>query len=470
MTKEPRNTAEKRNDLFRTVYNYIKTHKLIDEGDLVLAGVSGGADSMCLLEVLRSYQQVCEFRLQVVHVEHGIRGEESLRDAEYVREYCANHQIPCEIISVNAGEYAVRQHCSLEEAARQLRYDAFERCRAHVAGNAVVKIAVAHHREDQAETVLWQMIRGSDVRGMGGIHAQREHIIRPLLAVTRSDIEKFLQEADVVWREDITNTDRAYTRNRIRMDVLPVLTELNAQAIGHICETAHRLQETEDYLEKQMLICKERYVSFSEQTGQWQISSQLLQEHAVMIRRVLFDCMKCLAGSAKDLEMKHVRMLQELFGLQVGRAIQLPYDIAASRVYEGIALCKRNAENASQMQRMLRAEEIQMDVIEQFAYPEISKKKYTKWFDYDKIEHGVQIRERRSGDYLVIDEQGHRKKLGRYLMDEKIPQTAREHLIVVADGAHVLWVVGYRISEYYKVDEHTKRVLKVQWSGGKEDE
>ncbi len=453
--------------LEKQVEQYITAQHLIEPDDLVLVGVSGGADSMCLLELLCACRQRMGFRLGGIHIEHGIRGAASLADAEYVSSYCENRGIPCEIIHVDACAYAQEHGYSLEEAARMLRYEAFEEAaqRLEGAGNSV-KIAVAHHREDQAETVLWQMIRGSDLRGIGGIRSRRGRVIRPLLEVERSQIEQYLTEKNIVWREDATNADTAYTRNRLRQEVFPVLKELNAQAVRHVCESAARMQEAEAYLEEQTEKVYHRIV-LEQENGKLLIRTQLRDEPPILQRRVLYRALEACAGRSKDLEAKHMAALRELFDHQVGARRMLPYEIDAWRDYTGILLTHRQTTEPAE-ERL--PDGITMEVTDYEPGMEISKKKYTKCFDYDKIEHHVQIRRRQSGDYLTIDADGHRQKLKNYLVNEKIPRQERDALWLLADGSHIMWVIGYRISDYYKVNEHTGRILKVQYSGGKENE
>ena len=465
----------------------MEEQKMICAGDTVFAGVSGGADSMCLLEVLCAYRTRTDFDLRVIHVEHGIRGEASIADADYVRGFCGERKIPCEVVSVDARSYSKEHGCSVEEAARELRYEAFE-TNARMAeciraseesctkGQAVpldvpdcrVKIAVAHHMEDQAETVLWQLIRGSDIKGMGGMRPMRGRIIRPLLNSARAQIEDFLQQRSIGWREDSTNMDGTYTRNRLRMDVLPVLSELNGQAVRHLCESASRLQETESYLKQQTERLYERCVKKTPEGG-WCVEEPLLDEAPLLQRRVLYLALQNACQKAKDLTARHVQLLQELFSLQTGRELMLPYHVLARRTYEGVELFQESG-NHEKKEQPFSGGLVRMEILEQFDRSEISKKKYTKWFDYDKIKYNAQIRGRQAGDFLVIDEAGHRQKLKKYLVNEKIPGSRRENLLLLADGSHVMWIIGHRISDHYKVDEHTKRVLKVQYDGGKEDE
>lgn len=455
------------------VKQFIQTNGLIGAGDVVFAGVSGGADSMCLLELLCASREELSFTLRVVHVEHGIRGGESMADAQHVADYCKNREIPCEVVHVDACMYAAQHGYSLEEAARILRYEAFERAAQELEQSGElrggqVRIAVAHHREDQAETVLWQMIRGSDLRGMGGIRPQRGRIIRPLLEAGRGQIEEYLTGRGICWREDATNADTAYTRNRLRREVFPVLEQLNAQAVRHLSESAARLQEAEDYLAQQTQAVYGQAV-LERQDGELLVLEQLWQEPPLLQRRVLYRALERCSGQARDLQNKHITALQELFDHQVGHRLSLPYEVEAWRDYEGIALV-RSRQGEPDDSRGSMWGRVRMEIIDYAPEVEISKKKYTKCFDYDKIEHHVQIRKRQSGDYLTIDAAGHRQKLKSYLVNEKIPQQEREKLWLLADGSHIMWVIGHRISDYYKVDAHTRRILKVQYSGGKENE
>ena len=467
------------------IFSDIKEQDLIEKGDIILAGVSGGADSMCMLEVLRAYRREVDFELRVIHVEHGIRGEASLSDADYVQGFCEEHAIMCKLVHVDARAYSQTHAVSVEEAARELRYEAFERAAREAerdrknAGKpadcgatpveAKVRIAVAHHMEDQAETMLWQMIRGSDIKGMGGMRPKRERIIRPLLFVERAQIESFLRETGICWREDATNKDNVYTRNRLRMDVLPVLAQLNSRVIEHLCESADRLQETEDYLAAQTDLLYDRYVEKTSRGGLL-VRAALMKEHSLMQRRVLYRVLETVSGRAKDLGTKHVTLLRELFSRQAGRELTLMYGVVAVRIYEGVELLPESAQEAQLHEEHMIPDQIRMEVLDCSMLTEISKKKYTKWFDYDKIECNVQIRRRRSGDYLVIDKDGHRQKLKNYLVNEKIPKAERDGLWLLADGSHIMWVIGHRISDYYKVDEHPPPPPKVQLSGGKEDE
>lgn len=475
--------------MIEEVRRVIEQEKLIQAGDVVLVGVSGGADSVALLLMLLEYRRKVAFSLQVVHVEHGIRGAESVADAQFVEELCARLAVSYQICRVDVPLYAAEHHMGLEEAARVLRYECFGKVATEISGKEK-KIALAHHADDNAETILFQMVRGSGIRGMSGMRVKREFgeditLIRPLLCVTRCEIEEYLKECGEAYRIDCTNQDTGYSRNRIRHEVLPQLTQINTRAVRHITQSAKQLAEITDYLEGESM-------RIASQTCRREQSACLIREElffaypAVLQKEVLHRVLSELSGSSKDIGSVHIEMIQNLATLQVGRRVSLPYEITAERVYEGIRLfCMQEAKpHIDAVYQIVLAEleskkegewyilrtsdgEVRMRVLDFCgnAY-EIHKKKYTKLLNYDKIKYNLQFRKRAGGDYLMIDEKGHKKKLKEYFIDEKMPREQREKTWLLTEGAHVIWVVGGRISADYKIEPNTKRVLEVQMSGG----
>lgn len=493
-----------------SVLQFCKKEKLIENGNVVLAGVSGGADSVCLLLLLKEMQQELDFVLEAVHVEHGIRGVESENDAAFVEELCEKLEIPLHLHFVRAVEYASDQKIGLEEAARILRYDCYRKDAENIVG-ASVRIALAHHADDNAETVLFQMIRGSGIDGLGGMRPKRVlspgiELVRPLLMTSRVQIETFLEKRGQKYCIDSTNADVAYSRNKMRHEVLPKLGEINAQAVLHINQSAGVLQELGDYLRKQVEHVFETTVKQQEE-GILLLEAEVLKLPQIIQKEVMHLALAKAAGCAKDIGMVHVELLQELFQLQVGRRISLPYQVCAKRVYDGVLLIKTavtsgkkaESEQESKVQvsgKGVESEEIRCDMeidgaifaerLKDGAYkieipggeicfslhdlkektPEISKKRYTKCFDYDKIIGSFQIRTRRSGDYLIVDEDGHRKRLKEYFINEKVPSEERDKVLLLVQGAKVIWIIGGRISADVKVSQHTKRILEVQIIGG----
>lgn len=232
--------------LMLEIKRYIGANQLICPGDGVVVGLSGGPDSVFLLYALHTLQARLGFTLRAVHVHHGIRGAEADRDEAFSEKLCAKLAVPFQAVHVAAPEYAAQHGLSLEEAARILRYEALETARQQM-GTPSAWIAVAHHLDDQAETVLHNLVRGAGLRGLAGMENRRNHVIRPLLSIKREDILKWLEQNNIPYVTDSTNADPHYTRNRIRSTVLPELRVINPEASAHIAHSAALLREADAY-------------------------------------------------------------------------------------------------------------------------------------------------------------------------------------------------------------------------------
>ena len=473
------------------VCRWIEQEGLIQPGDHVLAGVSGGADSVAMFCVLCSLRERLGFTLTAVHVEHGIRGEESRSDAAFVQELCAREGVPCQVYHVDAPGCALERGIGLEEAARSLRYACYRK-EAERSGAARVKVALAHHANDRAETVLFQMARGSGIRGMCGIPVQRRiaddvQVIRPMLAVTREEIEAYLEARGQAFRSDRTNDDLTYSRNRIRHAALPQLTAVNARAVQHICQEADQLSLLCDYLDGEIERIAPQVCVQDVEDGSWLLRGELFARyHPALVQGTVHRVIARVAGSGRDITCRHVEDVTRLAERQVGRRLSLPGGILAERVYEGVRLSHPKERGSEALSAVVIGEE-QLRLAEQGLWVEIPvpdgrfclrvrkfsgeteqipQKTYTKWLNYDKIKNGLCLRKRSAGDYLAIDGQGHTKKLREYLIEEKIPAARRGELWLLAEGSHVLWVEGGRISADYRVEADTGRVLEIQRIGG----
>lgn len=462
------------------IYQTICQYHMISPGDRVIAGVSGGADSVCLLRALAGYREQVPFTLFVVHVEHGIRGEESLADAAFVKGLCETLAVPFYMEAVDVTAYAREHRMTVEEAGRSVRYDCFEKLRKELGAE---RIAVAHNQNDQAETVLWNLVRGSGLKGLGGIRPVRDRIIRPLLFLGRPEIETILKDLGQPWRTDRTNLETDYTRNRLRREILPQLEKnLNHQALQHIAQAAMRLQEAQQYIEKQAEKSARGSIEIRKDGSvlllldAYERQEELLQKE--LLKRALEEVSE--GNGRKDIGSVHLQQLAELAEKDCGRETQLPGGIRAVRENGCIHFWKcaaprqkgkeKNAEDEicsvePGMDAVLEGRRIKTAVFENSPrlLSEIQQEnKCTKWISYDTIYSNVCLRTRRSGDYLIVNAQGGRKKLKDYLIDQKIPKEEREKLWLLADGSHILWVVGWRISEAAKVKQDTQKVLKIQ--------
>lgn len=506
--------------MMKKVLEYQQRLQLIQSGDRIVAGFSGGADSVCLLLLLKEWEQILDFSFCAVHVEHGIRGEESLADAAFAKEFCETWQIPFLLYSVDVPKLAEREHLSLEEAARILRYDCFEQAKQQFGAN---KVAVAHHSDDNGETMLFHLVRGSGLRGLIGMQPERDGIIRPLLCVCRQEIERFLEEKGVSYCTDSTNSQVQYARNRIRNNIMSELTMLNARATEHMAALSEQLSEVYEYLARtawetgQQALCRQET-----QTGEWELSKKLIcQMEPVLQKEFLYQILTRAAESRKDIGAVHVESLRQLFCAEVGKQIHLPYQLTAKSGYETVRICRQwnggqrndtqqkdglqndtqrdsgfqsggqqidrsqgpmgcaagsngkivpieltTADLAASGSAAVRALEngmkIRMQVLAFDGEMEkIPEKTYTKWFDYDRMKDNLSFRHRQPGDYIQVTFLGGRKKLKEYLINEKIPREQREELVLLTEGSEVIWVIGHRISEGYKITAETKRILEV---------
>lgn len=478
----------------KKVLSFVKKHHMIEDGDHVLAAVSGGADSVCLLLELLELQKVFSMKVSVVHVEHGIRGEASRADAVFVKELCVRKGISCYVYEGDAVSYAKQQGMGLEEGARAMRYGYFEACRREQRAD---KIAVAHNQNDCVETMLFHLARGTGLRGLAGIRPVRERIIRPLLCLERKEIEAFLQEQGQGYCNDETNRELCYSRNKLRHQVVPILTEINQEVVGHIARTTETMAELLELLEGQTEQAWQRWVKREEGEDRYFFNEEMSREPPFLQRTLALRLLEVCGGSRKDLGAEHAALVLELFGHQVGHRISLPYRMEAYRTYGGVELMRRPPagreagqelpgktpdpeKRESCCQPLEIGKKIELSpyqisvfckIIEKGAQlQEIPKKKYTKWFDYDKIGSGLLLRNPGPEDYLIIDGQGRRQSLKKYFVNEKIPARVRSSRLVLADNNHVLWVIGYRISEACKVAEDTTRILEIQINGGEAHE
>ncbi|MDE6663326.1 MAG: tRNA lysidine(34) synthetase TilS [Lachnospiraceae bacterium] len=480
----------KTEDIYAKVKKYAQDYNMISDRDVILTGVSGGADSVCLLVILSQLSKEIKFDLIAVHVHHGIR-EDADEDAVYVEELCKKLDIPFFLKKVDMAGYAKEMGLSPEEAGRKLRYQAFESVieevfeanRADGKSKEHYKIAVAHNNNDRAETMLFNLFRGSGLRGLGSIRPVRDNIIRPLLCLERAEIEAYLNQRKIAYCIDSTNEDDTYTRNKIRHHILPFAEEQICNNVtAHISDAAEVLAQTEDFIQKQSRLAYERCVI--RDAEEIILDVNIFHEEEPFIQRmILLHCMEKLTPHRKDITKEHIAALIELSSKDGSKELFLPYGLTAYKEYDRLVISEKLKNTVDNTQDLKEYPSIPISVPgevkieglgilefkylkkEEFFYKKgeiIPEKRYTKWFDCDKITKVIVLRTREAGDYLTIDSALRKKSVKEYMINEKIPKRQRDSLYLLADGAHILWIPGYRISQYYKVDESTKCILQVQ--------
>lgn len=463
------------------IIDYCKQLHMFTSGEGVIVGLSGGADSVCLLRVLLMLREELDLKLLAVHVHHGIRGKDADVDAAFCKALCDSYHV--EFYQENADVPALSRTLSMseEETGRKIRYDCFYRLLSHY---GYQKIAVAHHQNDLAETMLFHMARGTGLHGLTAIRPVTGKLVRPLLCVSREEIQEILSRLNQEYCLDATNGDTRYTRNFIRHEIIGRMEKVNEKAVVHMAELSERLDVMQDYLRSCVSDAYHVCTTASEQG--LSVSIELLQKQHLYIRQeVIRRCIFEMADGLKDIQAVHIKDILQLSERQTGKKIDLPHGIIVRREYERLFFERKDA---CQEQGIPDSEnwELVIDMAQgqlpkEYMLPgkqkltaelvnKISdidgKKRYTKYFDCDKIKNTLVIRYPVADDYLVINAMGQRKPLRRYFIDAKIPTRIRGSIPVLAEGHHILWIPGYRISEKYKVTEDTDRILKLSLKRG----
>lgn len=467
---------------------------MLRQKESVTVGISGGADSVCLFLQLYKLKEKLGIELKAVTVEHGIRGDESEKDAEFSKKFCEERGIPCRIVHVDAPKRAAEKGISLEEAARQLRYEAF-----FENTDPGDTIALAHHLEDQAETVIFHMIRGSGVRGLTGMRAETEvngrHLIRPLLFATKQEIIAELTREGISWCTDSTNADINYARNRIRAVIIPELMQINAGAVSHICEAADDVGKMYDgFYEKET-----EYLTAND-TGKGLDCTALQNTDDYTRGMVIMEYLRQHLRSIKDVGREHIDVLSKLvkkgqnftYDLPAGAKVFFEYGVLRTgwqdppkrrnadgsfnearsdnesksvKNENGVYFSKDELKTAGAAHFETGKFSISLEIrgFSSSQIKDIPQKNYEKWLDYDKINNSFCIRSRRTGDYFTI-EGGHRQKFKDFCVNEKIPAAERDQIPLLVSGEHhILAALGTeRISVDAKVTEQTRKILVIR--------
>lgn len=476
----------------KKVMDFVQRYHMLEKDDYVVAGVSGGADSVCLLFLLCELRKEIPIEIHVVHINHMIR-EEAGADAAYVKQLCESFNIMYTLVECDVASIAREQHISTEEAGRNVRYEAFHRALTSNQGNRKGKIAIAHNKNDCCETFLFHLFRGSSLRGLSGIQPVRDELIRPLLCLERCEIEEFLDKNGIKYCIDSTNLEDNYTRNKIRHHILETaVEEINSAAVSHIYNACIEIEEARSLIDDMARNAYSMCVFPMEKCGVCGLhidKAYFEKLHPTIQGAVIMKALEVLAGNRKNLQTVHIEQVKRLLEGQCGRQVNLPYMLCAQRDYTGIFVHHFGDREKAQKQvqeytispadreRLLRGECVEVHLSDEeilvFSvknvdfrenWKNIPQKKYTKWLDYDKIKNSIVVRTRKAGDYLTIDLPSgelRKKTLKSYFIDNKVPGEQRSALFLVAEESHILWIVGGRISSFYKVGDNTKRIMEL---------
>ena len=451
--------------MIKTVRDYIRQYNMILPKDEIVAGVSGGADSVCMFLQLIEYRKECEFDLKVVHINHMIR-EDAGNDAAFVKDLCDRYGVEFHLFNEDVIKLSKDKGISSEEAGREVRYERFKQ----VMSSKRAKIAVAHNKNDVAETVLFNIFRGTGIEGLASLAPVNGNIIRPLLDLSRDEIEEYLAKKGQPFRIDSTNAGCDYARNKIRNVMLPYAEKnLSAKSTQHIADLSKKMLLIREYIKKET---KKAYLlAVTENEDSSLINLRIFSDLDPMLKgEVLLLVMERLTPHRKDITGQHIASLLDVILKEGEKKIDLPYDLEAVKQYDTLTVRKSIATEKEDFEYIVKngsdislkdGRTLSVRIFDRDESALIERKTYTKWFDYDKIINCVKVRNRRTGDYLTINSRMDKKSLKDYLIDSKVAKEKRDSVPVIADDSHILWVVGYRISEYYKVSDTTKRILEI---------
>ncbi len=440
-----------------TTERFLRTLSL-NENDGVIAAVSGGADSMALLYALQAVRRVLPFRLMVAHVHHGLRDSEADRDAEFVARQCETLGIQQETLRIRLMENMLPGE-TVEQAGRRVRYAFFEQLRLQYGFRY---IATAHTADDQLETVLLHLTRGSGLHGLCGINAQNGNIIRPILSCSREDVEQYCADQQIAFVTDSTNTDIAYSRNRIRCEVIPHLKAINPRVVDACTRMTAQLREDDSFMDDAA-----RRLLNEAQCGEDRYERDAFLDAPPPIRRRALK--QLMESKGADPAEKHVLLAEQAL-LGKGGAVQIPGDVTVTVDARDIALqCGVQPMETPYFEMLLevgRTVEIvgrsytvrclsksEYDAIEK-VYKNVLK--YT--CDYDKLSSDTVVRQRKAGDaFHPVGGVG--KSLKKYFNEQHVPVLERAKVPIVCDQCGIALIAGFSCDERVRLDAQTKRVL-----------
>jgi tRNA(Ile)-lysidine synthase len=461
--------------LIDKVLSTIKEYSMFQKGDKVIVAVSGGPDSMCLLHILYSLKEEFSLTLYAAHVNHCLRGEEADKDEDYVNDFCKGLGIECFSKRVDIKKLAEERGLSSESAGREARYEFFGELLKNLEAQ---KIALAHNLNDQAETVLMRIIRGTGMEGMVGIKPVRGNIfVRPIINIKRESIEKYCGDNNLKPRIDKTNLENIYARNKIRLELIPYIKEnFNSDIIMALNRLSETITKDNDYLEA---ITCEKYKSYCDnKPDKVIIYKEAFNEHEAILTRLIRLALANVKGNLNNIEKVHIYDLIELQKSGTGKRINLPGNLDAFNNYNNIELyinkVQGNIEEKGEYILNINHinyisafnSEVSLRLISSEESISFKDKELVKYFDYDKVIGNITIRYRRNGDRFTPFGMRGSKKLKDFFMDLKIPQEERDRIPLVCFDDDIAWIVGYRISDNYKVNKHTKNILEIKFEGG----
>lgn len=437
-----------------TVLAVIKEYGMLKNGDKVVVGFSGGADSVSLLYVLLQLRNELELEIIAAHINHGIRGEEAFRDEEFCRSFCEKNNTTFRVLHADIPALAKKEAVSEEECGRRVRYEFFE----SLAGENG-KIATAHNLNDCVETLIFNIARGTGAKGACSIPAVRDNIIRPLIKTSRKEIEDFCKENSLCFVNDSTNFENEYSRNKIRNTVIPTLEQINSSAITAAARYIESVKQDEDFL---LSVAAD---SFDKCFIDGKLSEfELLRLHNAIKSRVIYNFLK--RNTACDISAKNIADIISIIGKNkcVNSAGGLKI-----RSKNGLLFVDSEAQKETEPWEINTSKgdyeyaflygKVKFEIIKDLQI--LNKEDIDNCIDCDKISNTLCLRSRKSGDKITLGKRNVTKSLKKLFIEDGIPSELRNKIAVLSDGEQVVWVEGYGVSKKFSVTEKSRSALKI---------
>lgn len=456
-----------------TVLETITEYNMLEKGDKVLAAVSGGADSVCMLHILNRLKKDLGFSLACAHVNHGLRGEAADRDEAFVKDLCEKAEIPFYSQKFDVAAIAAEQKLTIEEAGRYVRYKFFDELKEK---HGFCKIATAHNKNDNAETVLMRIIRGTGIDGLSGIEYRREDgVIRPVLNLSRKEIEEYCKEYSLGFCTDATNADNDYTRNKIRNLLIPYIEkEFNSAVTDSLVRLSANAAEDSRFLKGYAKRLSERIGSPlpNHKPNCLHIESLKMLDKSIAARVIKMAAQR--SSENAKLEKCHIDSIFEILDKPTGTTIDLPQKLRAEIAYGWLTFFgpgdeKKISANDDLFAEIAPGESVFIDSLgknisirEEAASYKCKPNEIAA--DLDKIGNKpLFLRSRREGDRIVFFADGRTKKIKKIFIDDKIPQKDRNKIPLLATGDEVIAIAGSRVNEKYKITKATERALVIEY-------
>ncbi len=463
------------------VAEFIESNGLFGSEDKVLLAVSGGADSTALLYAVCALKAegVMGGELVCAHVNHQLRGAEADADEDFVVREAAGLNVPVMTRRVDVREYAHKNKLSIETAGRELRIEGLVDI---AKANNCNMIATAHQKDDNAETILQRLTRGTGYRGLGGIWPKKTFemgvtFVRPLLCVTRAEIIEYLEERGTAWRVDRTNIDYSYRRNFIRHRLMP---ELQRRCSGSVVEQLHKLSESARKFYGMVCDCAEKVWAKSAECEDEKVIldlQELSADHPSVKVELVRRALAAVGSGERDLTQEHFERILQLAGQKTsGRRIELPDGFVVGSEYGKLIFSRQDEQVTKKTSESISVKvpgqtrfgnylaeagvfEVELGSEGRF---KAGKTSFVEWFDLDKVKMPLVVRYRQAGERFIPLGSRQEKKVGKFLTAQRVPQRIRRRLLIAADSEKIIWVWPIRISEEAKVTGETRRILRLQ--------